>query len=335
MTSKGGKRLRAVILPKSEVDSYSLALLAHPRTRVPTRYLKTAGGAIYELTEIAGEPGMNGGRPRPRADEIATGKARSLLFTSNKEEGTSYVLEEGKIVVSTPISPFYFALGLLYDSRDQFLTADNLHDLLESEKYTPCGCSVFTQFEAFKTCITPFCDNLNNNGDGYEGFFKFSPEKLFTHLDKIVSRIVVHGLPADIHRRIVIEALTPPTLDAEIPKDLLDLAVERTAMYLVSSNIPVDLSDMYLATRDFTKLDEHLQVIKTQKQVAQQQQQALAQQQQQVASRKRSGALDEFLADGKKSKTAAPKTRGERVLAKVDKSSMKSITSFFKPAAKK
>lgn len=399
------RRLRPILLPQSDSLTYSLVLILHPRTRIPTCYLQRTNSAtaskpngssssynIYEITEIGGDllsqsTSSGGGgscKPRPRADEIAREKARSLLFTSNfnneretvadnnsnnndsndndngngslnaledvdgKKQEQAYVLEQGKIVVSSLFSTFYFVLPVLFDNRDQFLQADNLHDLLETKKYSPEGCEVMP-FEEFKSCIKPFCETLDQNQTGIAAvdddeddapttndtsFYKFSSTKLFQYLDKIVARIVKSGLPVDIHRRIITDALTPPDLDTQIPADLLAAAIEQTAMHLVSSNLLPEISTAYLKTRNFTKLAEHVQFVKKQKDVAVAQQQALAQQQQRVTSRKRAGhGVDgEFGNEGKKVKTDATKTRSQRVLSKVDKTSMKSITSFFKPA---
>lgn len=332
-------KLKTILLPKKAASSsYEIVTLAHPRTRIPTRYLEIVpqpGSAeptkLFELTEVSGDwQEANGGKPRPSPDDSARAKAHSFLFTSASEDKTDgFVVEEAKFTISTPISLIYFALDVLFDLKDKVLPLDSIHDLLESTKYTPAGCSVSIPYKEFEAVIQPFCDCSNGQ------FYKLSLEKLFAHLNRIVTRIIDNnGLPADIYKRLVVDQLTPPSsesLTAEIPQDIIALAVKQAAISLVCSNVPVDLSILFFETHDFSKLTEYINTIKKQKEAAIVQQQAL---QQQISSRKRGGAgVDDILNDAKKAKPI--KTRSQKMLEKVDKSSMKSISSFFKPAPKK
>lgn len=332
-------KLKTILLPKQNVPiNYKIFTFAHPRTRIPTRYLEiesqtgsTTQTSLFELTELSGDwHEANGGKSRPSPEESARLKAHSFLFTSASNDKTDgFAIENANITVSTPISRFYFALAVLFDSKDQALPLDSIHDLLETEKYAPTGCSVSIPYKVFEIVIKPFCDCSNGQ------FYKLSLDKLFAHLNQIVKRVIDNkGLPADIYKKNIVDQLTPPSsesLTAEIPQDIIDLAVKQTVMSLVCSNIPVDLGVLFFETHDFSRLTEYTVTIRKQKEAAIMQQQAL---QQQITSRKRGGGgVDGLLADAKKSKLV--KTRSQKMLEKVDKSSMKSISSFFKPAPKK
>lgn len=301
-----------------------------------------------------------GGRPRPRAEQIAAAKARSLLVIDGpavpdgqdsqvapeeEEEEQGQVLEDARLVVPTRINPLFLTLGVLDAAREQYLPVDELHDRFEAA--TPKGCTrPALAYEAFKAAVHPVCEELptssSSSGATSEGttmpdFVRLSLPKLFARLDAMVARVVAAGLPREMHQRLVLDALTPPSTSSaagdEVSPELVSAAVRRAAMSLVCSNVPPGLSTLYMATADFSALEARLAELRTARLAAAVRQDELAQQGAQVASRKRAaggGGLGDLL--DKKAKTAAL-TRGERVLRKVNKTGIKSLTSFFGPAA--
>lgn len=409
--------LKTIILPapQSQASSgstcdYDIVLMAHPRTQVPTRYLRPTTSnpqgslTIYEMTQISGEhtPNTPGGKPRPRADELAAGHARSLLHVTPATSASvetitqngvttaedAVVQEHARVVVCTPVDPLYFALGILSDQRAQFWPLDHLHDLWsESEKYCGkgSGCTVLG-FEAFRDAVVPVCegpDGVDLDGEGKEGdgssvFVRLSMEKLVRRVAATVTRITDAGLPPAMHRALVVDALSAPsstssftstttsttstttstistttsttstttsTIEPSIPADILSAATTRAALNLVFTYIPSSLSTLLLAhplfstllppIANFGALEAYERDLKKQKTEAAAHQTMLATQQQTLANRKRGASAMGSLGGSDVGAEKKKQTRGERVLAKVDKSGMKKLTSFFKPAEKK
>lgn len=390
--------LKTIIMPvpppQSQASSgsstcdYDIVLMAHPRTQVPTRYLRPtsnpSGSLIYEMTQISGEHALNtsGGKPRPRADELAAGHARSLLLVTPAtctsletitQNGVTtaedaVVQEHARVVVCTPVDPLYFALGILMDQRAQFWPLDHLHDLWseKSDKYgggKGSGCVVLG-FEAFRNAVVPVCEGPEgvdlegerNGGDCDSSggvFVRLSMEKLVRRVAATVTRITDAGLPPAMHRALVVDALSPPTSTTasanstssgtkdSIPPEIVTAATTRAALNLVLTYIPAPLCTLLLAhplastllpIPSFAALETYERDLKKQKTEAAAHQTMLAQQQQTLANRKRgASAIGGLGEEGEKKR----QTRGERVLAKVDKSGMKKLTSFFKPAEKK
>lgn len=324
--TKSTKRLNTVLVPKSSSNTYTIQIHAHPRTNAPTPYLHS-NNQIFELTSISSEPSTRGGRPRPQLEQVSTGKARSFFFQSESESNDDLVVSSAVLTVCTPMNPLFFALPALLSCQAHFLSADMIHDALESPKFTPSECVAPLEYAGFESLISLICDRSEPPLDTH---LKLSDSKLFSLLDKLVDRVLNgSGIPEQMKQQMVIEPLTPPKLGASAPEDMVKIALERVAMSLVCSYVPEELCFRYFKTRNFELLDKYITSIKTERENAQEQQMALLN----PGTNRKRGALDELPGENKKSK--ATKTRGQRVLEKIDKTGIKSLTSFFKPAAKK
>lgn len=383
MTESSSKdsRLKAMLIPKPQPGSqYTLVTMIHPRTRAPTRFLRTGNvmSSIYELTSITGKrrihiPG------EPRIADLASEKAKSLLIETEMEkstesndngidmsqgtennENTSYYLSDPSITICTPVSPVFFILDTLFKARSQFLQPDVIYEMLETAtlQHSPSANTLdYITFKkaAFSICIpmtkedpgseSVFSEALNQLSDN--NLYKLSPSLMVKHFEKIVHRIIDAGLPKEIYKRMVEGPILPPysTENEEGKADpaMIELATQRAAMHLVCSYIPPEISNIYLATKKeaFAKLDAHIADISRQKQIAIANQVALATtglsdgQARNVITKKRGPDSSVANSNKKKQATTETRSRATNTLAKVDKSGTRSLSSFFKPVAKK
>lgn len=377
-------RIRSLVIPKprdGETAQISLVSMIHPRTRAPVRFLKSSQqpNLIYELTSFTGihHGHRTGGPIRPM--ELAAEKARSLFISNVKctsssdfigegegrltlpkedtknpnEDKASFVVSDGSLTVSTPVSPLYFIISILYKNKAQFLLPSHLHDLLEAESTEIDPQARTLDYELFKSTAYKICDTLseappteNTNTLSESDVYRLSTEKLFALFDSIVERITGAGLPTDIYKQIVLAPLLPPnSVDDDdkngVNQDLLELAKKRTAMKLLFSYVPDEISAAYYGTKEsqFENLDKHLSELKKQRDAAIQRQMALShaggsdESQSQPfapskATPKRKRDTSSLPNSTTKKKTPATKSKSASGKA----AGVKTLTSFFKSA---
>lgn len=373
----GNIKRKVLILPKPKDDSehqYTLVVMVHPRTRSPTRFLKTDdnSGLIYELTAITGQrrahlPG------EPRSADIASEKARSLLIENvidmdsddtndtpmtdnDSDEEPSYYLSDPTITVCTPVSPLFFVLEALFKSRAQFMQPDVIYEMLESQTREASSSATPIDYETFKKAAFPICIPMIKdqppevpNQLSENNLYKLSMVLLVKHFDQIVQRVLKAGLPQEIKTRMVEGPLLPPytseNQDSQLDPELVQIASERAAIHLICSYVPPELSSIYIATKraKFDKVDAEIEKVTKQKQEA-----AAAQAIISTAGlstshtpaenyKKRPASDSASVGSNKKQAIAstAVQSRAAKTLAKVDKSNIRSLSSFFKPAPKK
>ncbi|VVT46716.1 uncharacterized protein SAPINGB_P001351 [Magnusiomyces paraingens] len=257
-----------------------------------------------------------------------------------KEAGKSFVVSDGSLFISTPFSPLFFILPTLFKNKEQFLELSYLHDLLESETTEIDSQATTIQYIQFKNLANLVCDEQahsidfkdNDNKLPETKLYRLSMDKLFIYLDNIVNRIITSGLPTDIIKEVVYNPLVPPisTSDDLIPSPrLIDFSIHRTAIHLVLSYLPPEISKAYYIIKShlFEELDKHAEKIKKQKDAAAKQQLALLHadgipgSQTAITSKTKSGQKRKSTASDS-SNTKKKKTNG---------SSTKTLTHFFKP----
>lgn len=347
-TENSNKRLKAIIVPQYQNEksqnevNYSLITMIHPRSRLPTRFMSVPGSpVIYELTSITGaRRAHKTGFTRP--SDISSEKSRSLLIQEKDSSDSSdaYVVSDPSLIISTPINPIFFTLSVLYNNKTQYLQPDHLHDLLESESSEINQHAKTLDYELFRKIAGPICDSLTKENDtpnrqplSETNLYRLSIPKLFEYFDKIVSRILTAGLPADIYKQMVVDPLLPPDITKEIDSEMVTLATHQATLNIIGSYIPHEIFKEYYSTKEeqFITLDKHKSEIEKQKTIAIEQQNLLALS---ITPSKKRGLQN--LSKTESNKKPASKPKPAKGLAKANKSGIRSLNSFFKsaPAAK-
>lgn len=273
---------------------------------------------------------------------------------AQEAEPLSYFLSDSSITVCTPVSPLFFVLNVLYKARSQSLQPDVIYEMIETETSEVDPTAKPIEFESFKKAAYSFCEPLIKNMDpevpnqlSDNNLYKLSIPLLFQHFDKVVQRICNGGISPEIRRRIIEAPLLPPfdvyNEEASPDPEMMKIATERAASHLLCTYVPPELTKEYLSTKkeQFDKLDSHIAEVAYKRTAAVAQQNTLTRVGDQDSEPTSTGnshkrKLGSSSSSGPSKKQAAPTTRSRasKALAKVNKTGIKSLNSFFKPKTK-
>ncbi|XP_078470161.1 ribonuclease H2 subunit B isoform X1 [Lampetra planeri] len=271
---------------------------------IKLRHPKTGEGTTF----LVGADGMHGGKDKGRAllemRALVEKEPRSWLIGES-------VQEDGKLVLCTRVDPLFLTLPYLQraHAKGKF---EPLSQIVMDQEYP--ACSFLAECVGVRSKLDAVADE---KGNADQKFYKYSQEKTLAWLEKKVARVV----KALKEKSIAVGAGVKSALFIRTDTSADSSAEEylRYAHGLISEYLDSELS---------SRLQEHLGISDVSL-VAEGEHQA-------SKKRKRSDLRVEAAEDYSKGSDGAGKaakpgkqTTAQRALAKVDRSGMKSISSFF------
>ncbi|KAI0743544.1 ribonuclease H2, subunit B [Daedaleopsis nitida] len=226
--------------------------IPHPRTGVPALFLP------YELP--------NGGTSAIlEAQAVSPANQRSWFMHDE-------VLEDGKLLVLTPIDPAFLLIPLIraVHPADGLGTFRPVEDIMEevSTSMSAAGpndtSAVISLDDALQlsllSCVQAamrrICDTQEITPE--ITVFRYSPERVQTYLRSKVTRLSHHDI-SEMSRTLT-KSLAKDGLLDDGKEELLTAGRLRVACDLVSQYLPRDIFEQLLAT--FTALDAHMKMLK-------------------------------------------------------------------------
>ncbi|CAN6663909.1 hypothetical protein TRVA0_035S01090 [Trichomonascus vanleenenianus] len=285
-----------LVLPQNfsgkAVAASSFMTFKHPRTGEPCLFL-CDGETTYELTAV-GSSSLLDSRPHVKASM----DARSLLFAK-----TNHIISDALIFTVTPFNPIFLILPTLYGNRRQYMTADDLGDILESrmaKDTMPIPQQVISN--ALAKSGADYCDMMN--GDMY----KLNEDKLVAKLDQL-ALVIEQNLPKSIELNYISDMLASRNAVAE---EIKQLARKKAAMDLVCSYLDQEIAETWISKHDFSSLVAAIAQIEKEKEQARIEQMSL----QPTGAKRSSSAIE-------------TKKKGAKAAKKANTTGNSKITSFF------
>ncbi|KAK9478292.1 ribonuclease H2, subunit B [Lipomyces japonicus] len=312
---------KVLIVPEfHEENPHQLISLPHPSTGRLTRYL--VGGnpkAVYELTLVQ--------KSRFQSMLIcnSTNTDQGLTKDDENSNNNDYgsVKSSAELVISTLVSPLFFALQVLNKHANQFRTWEDLSDSLLS--VSPAFRYIDDLLEQ---SISLICD-IQEPAPGMV-CFRLSKEKLFAHLSSKVLKIKSR-LPQSVEKQFVTKRLAPVRFDVPTPNEMYDRARSGIATDIVASYLPPGLSEefMEIGKDEQAKLHEYLASLEKER--------SIELTKQMFSAGGSGGGVNKRSLEEQEDKPAnKPKKKALSINAarkqKIDTAGMKKMTSFFKKA---
>ncbi|KZV85867.1 hypothetical protein EXIGLDRAFT_741256 [Exidia glandulosa HHB12029] len=306
------RELLEIISADAAAPSLRFVRLPHPRTNLPCLFLpyESAGGqsAILEVQAIS-----------PDAE-------RSWFMNG------THVVEDGKLLVYTPIDPAFLLAPLLQLSEPsegqpgQYLPAEDLFDFV-SVRLTIAADTVTTtpaekanadvlhllRFRCIGEALRRVCDYKELNED--MTVYRFSRQKLVNYARAKVDHLASPDVFSKF--RVLVRGLAKEGLadDIESKKDITTQARLRAACDLVSQYLAPETNATLTAMFDFSALDAYLSTL----------------QDDLFPTTKKTSAAASLPAQEKGTKRKAEKqgSRGVEKLKKANTAGMSKLSSFF------
>ncbi|THH21340.1 hypothetical protein EW146_g201 [Bondarzewia mesenterica] len=318
------------ILPADVLDTISMKLnenesasrtqflrLPHPRTGIPSLFLpyrssKTGRATQWEILEV---------------QRVSPPNPRSWFFSDDE------VVEDGKLLVMTPIDPSFILIPILQASKplDGSLgTFRPIDDILDdvaprlsqlSSSSDPSSTTVpkdilfLSSLDCIAGAMRRICDVKDITPE--ITVYRYSEEKVMKYLHAKVARLSKSEV-SELSRTVV-RNLAKDDLMEDGKEILLELGRVKAACDLVSQFISRDTYKALLANYDFSALDAHLKAL-------QDEAAALALANAPIVKAKKTNAGGE---DEKKRKAKAKGSQGVEKLKKTNVNGMAKISSFF------
>ncbi|KAI0745770.1 ribonuclease H2, subunit B [Earliella scabrosa] len=228
--------------------------MPHPRTGIPALFLP------YELPE-------DGSSVILEVQAVCPPNKRSWFMRSE-------VLEDGKLLVMTPIDPAFLLIPLLQttlpsEGHGNFRPLDDIfEDVLSNltatvskdagQTISPEDLAQFTSLKCTQAAMRRVCDF--NELTPEITVYRYSPERVQSYLKTKVGRLS-HQDISEMSRTLTRNLAKDGLLD-DGKEVLLTAARLRSACDLVSQYLPRDVYIELLSSYDFAALDAHMKVLK-------------------------------------------------------------------------
>ncbi|KAI0358438.1 hypothetical protein OH77DRAFT_1494140 [Trametes cingulata] len=284
--------------------------LPHPRTGIPSLFVAHETPQASSLLEV---------------QSVSPPNRRSWFMQDE-------VVEDGKLLVMTPIDSAFMLIRLLQSSvptdgsTGNFRPADDIiEEAANKIASSPSADSVvavsssdvlyLSSLRCVHAAMRRVCEYKNITPE--ITVFRYSPERVHEYLRAKVSRLSadsISELSRTLNRNLAKDGLLEDGKEA-----LLASARIRVACDLVSQYLPRDVYDKLLSLYDFASLDAHMKVLKEESM-------ALAAVNMNAVEAKESKSQKET---GTEKKRKAKGSHGVEQLKKVDTRGMAKLSSFF------
>ncbi|KAJ2916776.1 hypothetical protein MD484_g3620, partial [Candolleomyces efflorescens] len=235
------------------------------------------------------------------------------------------VIEDGKLLVMTPIDPVFLLIPLLeYGKSGVFMPADQIFDEISKNMKGPEGeqlgadstqaKSVFglVSLKCTQVALRRVCENKDLTPD--MAVYRYSKEKAIQYLRKKVDRLVESK--ALDQSRTIIRTLARDGLMDDGKEDLLREGRIKAACDLVGQYLSSSLKAELLSTYDLSKLEKHLR-------------ETLEEDVPLKSSTNTAKGKGATAKDGDKKRKAVKSSHGVEQLKKANTAGMAKLSSFF------
>ncbi|KAI0785634.1 ribonuclease H2, subunit B [Abortiporus biennis] len=263
-----------VLSPSSSNSSMSFLRLPHPRTGIPSLFLP-----YTPTTSDAKGKSKETGSGILEVHSISPTNQRSWFL----DDGADEVIENGSLLLMTPIDPAFLLLPVLIASMPKDGTQGTFRppdDLFEDslEKYIRSTASIidskdpssevnvadlrtFGEMECVKLALRRICEVKEITPE--ITVLRPSQSQLITYLRSKVARLTASTKSSTLHNSpTILRSLAKDGLLEDGKEELLKLGRTRAACDLISQFVPPPLYKDLLDTYDFTALDTYLTSIR-------------------------------------------------------------------------
>lgn len=242
----GMETARVLYLPKG---TSRLVQLPNPASGSMQSFV-VCNDELYELREVDGDnphDKQNHLRPTTKKDSQTV---RSLILEGPDNNG--FIIENGALLVATKFNPSFLLIGYFTSQKgSRFQSSEDLFDSMQ--EVTPALNDLPETL--IQSALTTICETVV---EGDEPFYKFSEEITLAWLKGRVSQLI-SNFPQTILESLVKPLLYPVGIDDTIPAEVMQLALRKFSIMLISSYLTAEWNDRLINEYDFVTLDEYIQ----------------------------------------------------------------------------
>ncbi|CAM9018109.1 unnamed protein product [Wickerhamomyces anomalus] len=253
---------RVVLLPDTEESTIKLVNIPHPRTNHEHHYV-LVNDQLYEFNEIDND------NPHSKTNHLRSvtkndnKPVRSLILENSDSSLPGLVLEESNIIISTKFNFVYVLISYFNSQLEQgkefrrYQSLQDLTDVLEEEL------PVISKIpESLLTdALEKISDSIDENGDK---FYRYSEEKVYEFLKNKVE-IISKSFPKSIQSQLVNPILYPVNIEDPIPENIINLALNKYSIHLISSYLHPKVESKLLDLYKFQELEAYITKVSEEK----------------------------------------------------------------------